>query len=93
MGKYIMQYTDGKQAEEMTDGQAAEMLNQPNVSDTYTTTARCIDTDEDVAIEAAEVYGEDKTPADYPDGDPYAPAILIAPDGYHFDERGNLRQD
>lgn len=43
-----------------------------------------------ITYDVWEIYGEDETSEDYPDGDPYAARIKVAPDDWEWASDGDL---
>lgn len=94
-GQAILKNTSGHMYEIVDD--PYRYIGEPNVSESYAGFAEYYNPDsgywEDIECEVYEVYGYDEVPEDYPDGDPYADSLWIAPEGFVFDQEGRLHRD
>ena len=74
----------------LTKRELARIVARPNVSEPYYIDVAVVSEHGSDCIEAQcyEVYADDETPDDYPDGDPYADHIIILPAGYEWTADG-----
>ena len=66
-----------------SEAEALYLISLPHVADSYTDPAGTRLNRPDTEVH--EVYSEDETPEDYPDGDPYAATLTVLPRGWHWD--------
>ena len=92
-GPYILTYSDGQESDILTAAEGQALLACDYVSEGFTSIEVVYGEDGEVETQAYEVYGEDETPEDYPDGNPHAPRLKEAPRGCVWTRDGLRRKN